>query len=899
MLARVVLSCGYNMSALKGVSYFLNTPRDSESDCHQWCMNLMEMVYFAYDLKLLAYFVTNEESHSDRKQKKLFKVLDLLLLSMCVAVTWLKRDARALLMMIKSTRLADIDSSSGEFDMKAWYKQLFSVVDLAQKNAVGGNAAKTFNGDPEQTYGENNKHSVQLIPTDDKWRLVGVCLWVHLISFVKKELSVYSYSSGDSFGNAETDLVIGGMSLEHLERSLLSSLAIISAGLKRQFAWYLRQSLNTLPQKPILIWLWSMDTFVKKETESSALVSYTPDRHNCLEFEKDNNSFVHQGVDTLLTVENKKDECLEELCQILVIHKVVFSVLTSEGFTEFEHRNHGDIANITHSEKDLKIKNNIENSIIENQRDAESNKANTSKNKSMESEKRSFTSDGQSISDTEQRIPYPKEKTYISFQRPKDILRKSGELFEAICVNSCNPKQMVVASNRKGLIYLNLTTEDPFFESLYLWSEAEWPRNGWAGTESIPVPTFVSPGVGLGSREGSHLGLGGATIGFGTLPKSGKDLSRGVSFGIPGYAGIGAMGLGWGEWEDFEGFVDPPATVENVSTRALASHPLRPLFLVGSSNTHVYLWEFGKVTATATYGVLPAANIPPPYALASVSAVQFERFGHRFATAALDGTVCAWQLEVGGRSNARPTESSVCFHQHAADVAFVGASGSILAATGFSSNGVNMVVWDTLAPPTTSRASIVCHEGGARSLAVFDNDIGNGSISPLIVTGGKGGDIGVHDFRFIATGKSKRQRHLKEENKLPSSPLKETSKKEAHGSSKKLGEQNTNGMLWYIPKAHQGSITRTSVIPGTSLFLTGSKDGDVKLWDVKKFELIHHWPKVHDKHTFLQPNSRGFGGVVRAAVTDIRTFPYGFLTCGGDGAVKLFQHVNQISNKQT
>jgi hypothetical protein len=95
--------------------------------------------------------------------------------------------------------------------------------------------------------------------------------------------------------------------------------------------------------------------------------------------------------------------------------------------------------------------------------------------------------------------------------------------------------------------------------------------------------------------------------------------------------------------------------------------------------------------------------------------------------------------------------------------------------------------------------------GGARSLAVFDNDIGNGSISPLIVTGGKGGDIGVHDFRFIATGKSKRQRHLKEENKLPSSPLKETSKKEAHGSSKKLGEQNTNGMLWYIPKAHQGT----------------------------------------------------------------------------------------------
>lgn len=75
--------------------------------------------------------------------------------------------------------------------------------------------------------------------------------------------------------------------------------------------------------------------------------------------------------------------------------------------------------------------------------------------------------------------------------------------------------------------------------------------------------------------------------------------------------------------------------------------------------------QFGKDKATATYGVLPAANVPPPYALASISALQFDHFGHRFASAALDGTVCTWQLEVGGRSNVRPTESSLCFNSHA------------------------------------------------------------------------------------------------------------------------------------------------------------------------------------------------------------------------------------------
>ncbi|XP_075507957.1 uncharacterized protein LOC142544805 [Primulina tabacum] len=40
----------------------------------------------------------------------------------------------------------------------------------------------------------------------------------------------------------------------------------------------------------------------------------------------------------------------------------------------------------------------------------------------------------------------------------------------------------------------------------------------------------------------------------------------------------------------------------------------------------------------------------------------------------------------------------------------VSASGSIIAASGYSSNGGNVVVWDTLAPPATSQASTMCHE---------------------------------------------------------------------------------------------------------------------------------------------------------------------------------------------
>ncbi|XP_016650199.1 PREDICTED: uncharacterized protein LOC103332248 [Prunus mume] len=187
-------------------------------------------------------------------------------------------------------------------------------------------------------------------------------------------------------------------------------------------------------------------------------------------------------------------------------------------------------------------------------------------------------------------------------------------------------------------------------------------------------------------------------------------------------------------------------------------------------------------------------------------------------------------------------------HGSWSDVAYVTSSGSIITVVGYSSNNVNVVIWDTLAPPSTSRASILCHEGGAHFLSVFDNDIGSGSIAPLIVIGGKGCDVGLHDFLYIATGRSKRHRHSDKGEQVMKSSL----SIDMHpGNSTKFGEQSQNGMLWYIPKAHSGGVTKMSIIPNTSLFLTGSKDGDVKLWDAKRAKLVYNRPKLHERHTFL------------------------------------------------
>lgn len=162
----------------------------------------------------------------------------------------------------------------------------------------------------------------------------------------------------------------------------------------------------------------------------------------------------------------------------------------------------------------------------------------------------------------------------------------------------------------QGILFLNWEDRTHFRDqSQYVWSEADWPLNGWAGSDSTPALTCVSPGVGIGSKKGARLGLGGATVGVDSLGSPRRYFTGDGALGLPGYAGIGASSLGWETQEDFEEFVDPPATVENTTTKAFSSHPSRPFFLVGSSNTHIYLWEvcvfvYSTVVNFATYAIL-------------------------------------------------------------------------------------------------------------------------------------------------------------------------------------------------------------------------------------------------------------------------------------------------------
>ncbi|XP_062213038.1 uncharacterized protein LOC133913785 [Phragmites australis] len=772
-------------------------------------------------------------------------VMDLLEYIIEFSFSWLCCDIKALLIMTNPVLAASVNGES----FQVLLDRLMQAIHHKSHDKSSDTEWGTSSGALHKRHLEESGNSD--LPIDEKWHLIGASLWIRLTSILEHYLREFIEKERVEHEAGGSDSEFKGLISSVAAKSVMDSINFVSSSLVKLHASFLRKSLPMNSHSSVLFWL---------ECKSSQQWS-------------DSNSYDQLSRILQLANTENMEVLFNILWEISVNPVDICNAFVNEGVNCCSLSS----INFTRSWKDIRgsaveCENNI--TQISGEHKYRLSSKNNDKGQGLADK---ASANGEIFLET-------KRKELIvqkDFQSPRELLRRSGELLEAICPNSINEKQVAIATNRKGLVFFNWSDKQHDKKSAeYVWSGSDWPLDGWAGSESTPSPTFISSSVGLGRRKGSHLGSGGATIGLGSLAKPGRDLTGGGAFGIPGYAGIGASGFGWGEPEEFEDFVDPPATLENIHSRALSHHPSLPLFLVGSSNTHVYLWEFGKDSAMATYGVLPAANIPPPYALASISAVQFDYYGQRFATAALDGTVCTWQVEVGGRSNVHPTESSVCFDGHASDVAYVSATGSVVSAAGYSSNGANVVIWDTLSPPATSQTSIMCHEGGVSSLSVFDSDIGCGSISPLVVTGGKSGDVALHDFRFLSTGKFKNHR-ISTEHDVKASSMHDTKSGTSGGT--------TSGMIWHIPKAHLGSVTKVSTIPNTSLFLTGSKDGDVKLWDAKNSQLVFHWPKLHERHTFFQPTSRGFGGVVRAAVTDLQVLSHGFISCGGDGSVKLVQ----------
>ncbi|CAM8917671.1 unnamed protein product [Rhodiola kirilowii] len=837
-VSRFTLSCCVTCSQPRA-SFSGSASSSETASCQSdaGCFNMHDLLHSLWNFRSSFQICSSSSIHG--VTRKPFLALDFLEYLIYFAAAWLQKNVKGLILLVQTFAISYNEHVPYEVcksNLKSLRTDILQVLmDHSPKfdsecELLG--SEETQNGD-----GEELKFAITM---NEKWQIIGVCLWRQISTHMRHQLddmstndkdpssashiSVLSESADDSVGrliklvsNITTPLL--GSILEHLSSyhaKLLGSLLL--------------RKLDNQQGLPTLDWL-----------------------GECIQSQSEAFKRLDSGSPTVSNEDKLWD--FTKLWDILVDMKII-----SEGFAQ-------ENINLLreNSLKPLKRWNRIYKDIqMLFEKEASNTQEHDHASTPASSETVSpggFFRNGSSFFSSRRRSTIPKEELVL-FDKPKEIYKRNGELFEAVCVNSIYQRQAALASNKKGILFFHWNDGSHVVDQReYLWSEADWPHHGWAKSISDSSDTSID-----GKNVIDAAGSGSSPAKF----ERDKGQNKGHYL----------------SWDVEDLLIDSPATVNNTISRAFSSHPSRPFFLVGSANTHIYLWEFGKDRATATYGVLPAASVPPTYAIPSISALEFDACGHRFSAAALDGTISTWQLEVGGRSNVLPTESLSCFDGFASDITYITASGSIVAASGYGSDGFNAVIWDTLAPPSTSRASIRCHEGGAHSIAVFDNGLGSGSISPLIITGGKDGDIGLHDFRYVATGKMKRNKTFNNTEQDPNS---------VSNSPKKIyGDQNATGMLWYIPKAHIGSVTKIAAIPNTSLFLTGSKDGDVKLWDAQKSRLVFHWQKLHERHTFLQPSMRGYSGVIQAGVTDINVVTHGFLTCGGDGSVKFTQLKDQL-----
>lgn len=256
--------------------------------------------------------------------------------------------------------------------------------------------------------------------------------------------------------------------------------------------------------------------------------------------------------------------------------------------------------------------------------------------------------------------------------------------------------------------------------------------------------------------------------------------------------------------------------------RRMSSHPLHPLYLTGSQDGSVQVWEWGHTHAVST--PRPAGTF------AKVTRVRFSEHGNKFGVADGDGNLSLWQVGLASASS-RPFFTYQCHNKVTSDFVFLG-SCSMVATTGHSSESKNVALWDSLLPQKKALiTAFTCHDQGASSLVYAPQH-------QLVISAGKKGDVCIIDVR---------QRQLR-----------------------------------HRFQAHESPIKCLAIDPGEEFFVTGSADGDIKVWGLSVHTALYSFPGEHARSSFFKNIGQG--------VTQLHVDSASRLfSCGADGSMKVRQ----------
>ncbi|NWT03327.1 DMXL1 protein, partial [Mionectes macconnelli] len=260
------------------------------------------------------------------------------------------------------------------------------------------------------------------------------------------------------------------------------------------------------------------------------------------------------------------------------------------------------------------------------------------------------------------------------------------------------------------------------------------------------------------------------------------------------------------------------------NVRRMASHPTLPYYLTGAQDGSVRMFEWGHAQQITCFR--SGGN-------SRVTRMRFNYQGNKFGIVDADGYISLYQTNwkccpLTGTSP-KPYLTWQCHNKTANDFVFISSS-SLIATAGLSSDNRNICLWDTLVSPANSLVhAFVCHDSGATVLAYAPKH-------QLLISGGRKGFTCVIDLR------QKQQQQLLQ--------------------------------------SHDSPVKAIAVDPTEEYFVTGSAEGNIKVWSLSTFNLLHTFINEHARQSLFRNIGTG--------VMQIETGPANHIfSCGADGTVKM------------
>ncbi|XP_074876064.1 dmX-like protein 1 isoform X1 [Buteo buteo] len=260
------------------------------------------------------------------------------------------------------------------------------------------------------------------------------------------------------------------------------------------------------------------------------------------------------------------------------------------------------------------------------------------------------------------------------------------------------------------------------------------------------------------------------------------------------------------------------------NVRRMASHPTLPYYLTGAQDGSVRMFEWGHAQQITCFR--SGGN-------SRVTRMRFNYQGNKFGIVDADGYISLYQTNwkccpLTGTSP-KPYLTWQCHNKTANDFVFVSSS-SLIATAGLSSDNRNICLWDTLVSSTNSLVhAFICHDSGATVLAYAPKH-------QLLISGGRKGFTCIIDLR------QKQQQQLLQ--------------------------------------SHDSPVKAIAVDPTEEYFVTGSAEGNIKVWSLSTFSLLHTFINEHARQSLFRNIGTG--------VMQIETGPANHIfSCGADGTVKM------------